>query len=162
MMTELSEECFLALVAETSNSLIFQYAVTQIKDKLMEAWRSKFVSHVPETALKDWKSGHGLLGKMQPKYNPTADMSSLSEPRLPTLKVCKMVNGHLSIPLEIRERWLKDPIRSNSVKKTFLFYFHYVFLLKTNSFLSTSPDSKLRPGLANALAEFRQSFCTSC
>ena len=27
-----------------------------------------------------------------------------------------MVNGHLSIPNEIRERWLQDPLRSDLIQ----------------------------------------------
>ncbi|CAK9032871.1 unnamed protein product, partial [Durusdinium trenchii] len=28
------------------------------------------------------------------------------------MKMCTMVNGHLSIPTEIRQRWLSDPMRN--------------------------------------------------
>ena len=37
MMTDLSEQCYLAVLSETTNPAVFQYAVTQIKDKLLEA-----------------------------------------------------------------------------------------------------------------------------
>ena len=68
------------------------------------------------TILQDWKAAHGLVGKMAPKFTSTADLSAISEPRQPTLKICTMVNGHLSIPNEIRERWLQDPLRSDLIQ----------------------------------------------
>ena len=64
-------------------------------------------------SLKDWKAGRSLFAKVQPKYNPTPE-ETVGTAKIPTLKICNMVNGHLSIPQEMRQKWLNDPIRSFS------------------------------------------------
>ena len=37
LMTEFQQDAFLACISETTNTAIFQYATTQVKDKLLEA-----------------------------------------------------------------------------------------------------------------------------
>ncbi|CAK9003618.1 unnamed protein product [Durusdinium trenchii] len=97
LMGELQETCFLGCSSEAvqASPVVFNYAMTQIKDKLLE----------------DWKAGRSLFAKVQPKYNPTPE-ETVGTAKIPTLKICNMVNGHLSIPQEMRQKWLNDPIRN--------------------------------------------------
>ena len=62
---------------------------------------------------QEWKQGKGQIGNLLPKYVPDADVSDLTKPRQPVLKMCSMTSGHLSIPKTIRDKWLQDPIRSD-------------------------------------------------
>ncbi|CAK8992808.1 Uncharacterized protein SCF082_LOCUS3226, partial [Durusdinium trenchii] len=96
MMDELSKECYLCGFSETTNPVVHTYACTQIKDKLIE----------------DWKSGSGCIGSWTPRFNPEPDQSTNLQPQVPTMKVCKMENDVPVIPKEVRERWLNDPVRN--------------------------------------------------
>lgn len=40
-MLDLQNECHIAMFSETSNAVVFGYAVTQVKDKLLEAREHK-------------------------------------------------------------------------------------------------------------------------
>ena len=67
--------------------------------------------------LQEWKGGTGLMGAFSPKFCPEPDQSALMVPRMPELKLCRMVgNGHLEIPQEVRAKWLGDPVRSTWVR----------------------------------------------
>eukprot|EP00435_Cladocopium_sp_Y103_P057161 s717_g19.t1 len=58
----------------------------------------------------EWKQGRGQIGQMNPKYQENADLSDKAPPRPPTLKLCTMnEQGHLSIPRDVRDKWLADP-----------------------------------------------------
>lgn len=46
MMTELADSCHLALFSQTDNPTVFQYAATQVKDKLVEAEKYKRVHYM--------------------------------------------------------------------------------------------------------------------
>jgi len=71
--------------------------------------RMKFV-------LQEWKQGRGQIGLMQPKFQEKADMSDQTQPRAPQMKLCQMnENGHLSIPKDVREKWLNDPVRRSLI-----------------------------------------------
>ncbi|CAK9018364.1 unnamed protein product [Durusdinium trenchii] len=96
MMDELSKECYLCGFSETTNPVVHTYACTQIKDKLIE----------------DWKSGSGCIGSWTPRFNPEPDQSTNLQPQVPTMKVCKVENDVPVIPKEVRERWLNDPVRN--------------------------------------------------
>lgn len=62
---------------------------------------------------KEWKTGRGFVGAMQPKFSPEPDVSDIREPVRPGLKLCTMsADGHLSIPRAERDKWLADPVRS--------------------------------------------------
>lgn len=51
---------------------------------------------------------------MAPKFQETADLSDQMAPRMPQLKLCRMTEeGSLSIPNEVRDKWLSDPVRSH-------------------------------------------------
>ncbi|CAK9077334.1 unnamed protein product [Durusdinium trenchii] len=96
LMTELSSECHIGCFSETTNPLLFGYASTQVKDKLLE----------------EWKAGQGQMGLLTPKYQPEADLSGQTVPRLPALKICNMdASGNLEIPQDIRDKWISDPVR---------------------------------------------------
>lgn len=99
MMDELSKECYLCGFSETTNPVVHTYACTQIKDKLIE----------------DWKSGSGCIGSWTPRFNPEPDQSTNLQPQVPTMKVCKMENDVPVIPKEVRERWLNDPVRRSLI-----------------------------------------------
>lgn len=67
-----------------------------------------------DVGLQDWKAGRGAVGTLQPKFQPDADLSDISQPRMPSLKICTMTpDGHLTLPQDIRDRWLSDPVRRN-------------------------------------------------
>lgn len=64
--------------------------------------------------LEEWKQGRGQIGAMQPKYQENADLSDKQPPRTPQFKLCQMNDaGHLTIPTQVRDKWLQDPVRSN-------------------------------------------------
>ena len=84
LMTEFQQDAFLACFSETVVPQIFQYATSQVKDKLLEA---------------------GCVQRF---------LSDQIAPRAPVLKLCKMAsNGHLGIPRDVRDKWLADPVRSS-------------------------------------------------
>lgn len=67
-----------------------------------------------DVTLEEWKQGRGQVGQMQPKYQENADLSDKQAPRVPQLKLCQMNDsGHLTIPTQVRDKWLQDPVRSN-------------------------------------------------
>ncbi|CAK8992499.1 Uncharacterized protein SCF082_LOCUS3131, partial [Durusdinium trenchii] len=97
LMNELQQECHLAGFSETTSPAIFQYAVTGVKDKLLE----------------EWKQGKGQIGLMTPKFQAQADLCEHAAPRQPQLKMCKMDDaGNMAIPKEVRDKWLSDPVRN--------------------------------------------------
>ncbi|CAK9084683.1 unnamed protein product, partial [Durusdinium trenchii] len=97
LMNELQQECHLAGFSETTSPPIFQYAVTGVKDKLLE----------------EWKQGKGQIGLMTPKFQAQADLCEHAAPRQPQLKMCKMDDaGNMAIPKEVRDKWLSDPVRN--------------------------------------------------
>ncbi|CAK9111498.1 Uncharacterized protein SCF082_LOCUS51755 [Durusdinium trenchii] len=100
LMNDLQGDCYIAMFSETSNSTIFQYALTGVKDKLLE----------------EWKAARGQIGLMTPKFQPEADLSTVANSRMPQLKLCQMSdNGHLTIPKEVRDKWLMDPAQDENV-----------------------------------------------
>ena len=64
--------------------------------------------------LDDWKQG--TLKVPGPKYI-SAVPSLPSEAVVPELVVCKQVDGTLHIPVDIRQKYLTDPVRSAEWKK---------------------------------------------
>lgn len=54
MMNELASECYIAGFSETQNATVFQYAVTGVKDKLLEEWLFLFVLFFEEMNLVTW------------------------------------------------------------------------------------------------------------
>lgn len=57
------------------------------------------------------------MGNVQPKFVKDADVGELQAPKRPVLKMCTMQeSGFLEIPRDIRDRWLQDPVRSDSTK----------------------------------------------
>ena len=139
MMNEFNQEAYLACYSECSNPTIFQFAVTQLKDKLLEDRKLKtFENHFErqtfgffcslKDARQEWKEGRGIMGTMAPKFQKEPDLSSLSTPRPPSLRLCKMTaSGHLEIPRDVRQKWLNDPVRSVSdfeVEGQFWQFFH--------------------------------------
>ncbi|CAK9079157.1 unnamed protein product [Durusdinium trenchii] len=102
LMTELQSNAYLACYSETAHPLLFQFALGQVKDKLLEDSLN--------VQMLEWKGGTGLMGAFSPKFCPEPDQSALMVPRMPELKLCRMVgNGHLEIPQEVRAKWLGDP-----------------------------------------------------
>ena len=93
----------------------------------------KFVSHVEVGVLnfvftcyfhevffistwEDWKAARGLMSAVTPKFVADADLSELTNPKMPQLKVCTMTAaGHLQLPDATRKKWLDDPVRSSMV-----------------------------------------------
>ncbi|CAK9072441.1 Uncharacterized protein SCF082_LOCUS35627 [Durusdinium trenchii] len=109
LMTELQSNAYLACYSETAHPLLFQFALGQVKDKLLEDSLN--------VQMLEWKGGTGLTGAFSPKFCPEPDQSALMVPRMPELKLCRMVgNGHLEIPQEVRAKWLGDPVRSTWVR----------------------------------------------
>ncbi|CAK9089330.1 unnamed protein product, partial [Durusdinium trenchii] len=105
MMVELNDACYLASYSETTNNAIFSFATTQVKDKLLEVC---FIS-----TWEDWKAARGLMSAVTPKFVADADLSELTNPKMPQLKVCTMTAaGHLQLPDATRKKWLDDPVRS--------------------------------------------------
>lgn len=126
MMNEFNQEAYLACYSECTNPTIFQFAVTQLKDKLLEDRKLKqfyvqtgfcwFCSL--KDARQEWKEGRGIMGTMAPKFQKEPDLSTLSTPRPPSLRLCRMTpSGHLEIPRDVRQKWLNDPVRSVSDNK---------------------------------------------
>ena len=133
-MQSLDDVCHLACFSETSCPEIFEYAVMQVKDKLLEArslkncyccWclgiqNSKLLSGNRD---EEWKTSRGHVGAMQPKFCPEPDMSTMREPVLPALKLCSMNDaGHLTIPQAERQKWLNDPVRRDLARKDFFMF----------------------------------------
>ena len=60
-----------------------------------------------------WKDGSGTIGRCSPKYkaNPDADEVA-TETEAPTLLLCKLDDGKLTIPGNLRAQWLGDPVRA--------------------------------------------------
>lgn len=59
------------------------------------------------------------MKSVRPKYEPEPDASSLNEaPRAPVMKLCHFdpAAGHLTIPRDVRDKWLSDPVRRNLVQ----------------------------------------------
>ena len=61
----------------------------------------------------EWKNGTGLISGA--KHVPTAAMPA--EIAAPSLSCLKVVDGRLTIPIDVRQRWLQDPIRNFEWKK---------------------------------------------
>lgn len=69
-------------------------------------------------ARQEWKEGRGIMGTMAPKFQKEPDLSTLTTPRPPSLRLCRMTpSGHLEIPRDVRQKWLNDPVRSVLDKK---------------------------------------------
>ncbi|CAK9102737.1 Uncharacterized protein SCF082_LOCUS48021, partial [Durusdinium trenchii] len=97
LMLDLSDLAYMAFYSECTNPTVFEFAVTTVKDKLLE----------------EWKRGTGLIGQMQPKFVAEACTADLTLPQVPSLRLCTMdSNGQLSIPKAEREKWLSDPVRN--------------------------------------------------
>ena len=126
-MNEYNQEAYLACYSECTNPTIFQFAVTQLKDKLLEdrklktnfVYKQVFCCFCSlKDARQEWKEGRGIMGTMAPKFQKEPDLSTLTTPRPPSLRLCKMTpSGHLEIPRDVRQKWLNDPVRSVSDKK---------------------------------------------
>lgn len=98
LMSELQQDVYLGLFSETTSPTLCSYVVGQMKDKLLE----------------EWKAGQGLLGQSSQKFQASPDLSMQTKPREPVLKLCTMTDGHLTMPKDVREKWLSCPVRSNS------------------------------------------------
>lgn len=85
-----------------------------------------------ENPFQEWKAGQGQMGLLTPKYQPEADLSGQTVPRLPALKICNMdASGNLEIPQDIRDKWISDPVRSASLCPLFKSVCFLVCLLMT-------------------------------
>lgn len=127
-MSDLHSEVHIAMYSESDNPTIVTYACGQVKDKLVEdrEFKKKCVNSLilsirifitiltlSFVSLQDWKNSKGQMGQVLPKFVADADLSGITNPTAPALKMCNLSpNGHLSIPREIRDRWLADPVRS--------------------------------------------------
>ena len=61
---------------------------------------------------QDWKTGKGQMATLTPKFIAEADLSDISQPKPPALKLCQLSSsGALTIPKNVREKWLADPVR---------------------------------------------------
>ena len=70
------------------------------------------VKTVKNILLDDWKQGQGRSPEFGVKF--VADPPSLPENiQVPEMNLCKIIDeGSLSIPSDVRQRWLRDPLRS--------------------------------------------------
>ena len=84
---------------------------------------------------------------MTPKFQPEADLSTVANSRMPQLKLCQMSdNGHLTIPKEVRDKWLMDPVRRYLAYYCALngFCLLCMFCVFGSSFVSQDPDWRQR------------------
>ena len=136
-MADMQDVCHIACFSQVEQPTIFQYALLQVKDKLLEditlVWETYkdfyskkqlnthynvYICYTPRWffnigILKEWKNNRSLISNMSPKYVAEADLSDLVDPKRPVLKLCTMTpEGNLQIPESERKKWLNDPVRS--------------------------------------------------
>ena len=70
------------------------------------------IKTIKNVILDDWKRGQGRSAELGVKFVPTPP--SLPETaEIPELVVCKAIDENtMAIPTDIRQRWLRDPLRS--------------------------------------------------
>ena len=66
---------------------------------------------------KDWRSGHGVLGKLTPKYRPQPEDDCPVSADAPELGMCVSDDGALAIPPAIRSQYLACPRRAPEWRK---------------------------------------------
>ncbi|CAE7253073.1 unnamed protein product [Symbiodinium natans] len=119
-----SPDFYLAVQSENENPNIVDYCCQSVKDCILEGW----------------KNGTGVAGKWHPAFRKEPPIESLEPiPTPPELKVCVREKNQLVIPQNLRQRWLKCPVRSVLLALVHCFI---CFFLGGNS------CSGPRPGLA--------------
>lgn len=61
--------------------------------------------------MQDWKNGVGQMGSQLPRYKRDFTDDAPTTVTLPDFHVCKVENGNLTIPAEVRSRYVSCPIR---------------------------------------------------
>ncbi|CAK9097291.1 unnamed protein product [Durusdinium trenchii] len=145
LMSELQQDVYLGLFSETTSPTLCSYVVGQMKDKLLE----------------EWKAGQGLLGQSSQKFQASPDLSTQTKPREPVLKLCTMTDGHLTMPKDVREKWLSCPVRNPDWRQR-LKNFDNVFAPVTNGEAGAPAPmvtSKTSADLDNQIPLVSETFC---
>ena len=69
------------------------------------------VMAISNMLMNEWKSGVGEIGKVLPKYKPMPD-EPVASLEMPTLKICEIVDNHLTLSTTTRSKFNMCPIRA--------------------------------------------------